>query len=238
MRFFVLFLLVVLGTCRPGSLSGSSEADYGRLREQMVATQLQARDIHDPRVLAATRKVPRHLFMPELVQAYAYEDTPLPIGEGQTISQPYMVALMTQVARPEPEDRALEIGTGSGYQAAVLAEIVSEVYSIEIVPKLARRSRQLLRELDYSNLFVREGDGYRGWPEKAPFDIILITAAAPRVPKPLTDQLTEGGRLVLPMGAVGAVQVLTLITKKEGRLERATITGVRFVPMTGRIQRE
>ena len=224
--------------CRPYSLSAGSESDYALLRAQMVATQLQVRDIQDPRVLEATRKVPRHRFVPELVRAYAYEDTPLPIGQGQTISQPYIVALMTQAARPGPEDRALEIGTGSGYQAAVLAEIVHQVYSIEIVPELARRSRQLLQELDYRNLFVREGDGYRGWPEKAPFDIILITAAAPTIPQPLTDQLAEGGRLVMPMGDVDEVQVLTLITKENDQLERTTITGVRFVPMTGRIRQE
>jgi protein-L-isoaspartate(D-aspartate) O-methyltransferase len=183
------------------------------------------------------RKVPRHLFMPVEARRYAYGDSPVPIGEEQTISQPYIVALMTQTVDPQPHQRALEIGTGSGYQAAVLAELVSTVFTMEIVPFLGERARETLEELGYDNVEVRVGDGYEGWPEEAPFDIILVTAAAEQVPEPLIEQLAEGGKLVMPVGRVGGIQALTTLTRIEGEIIRTHVTGVRFVPMTGEIQR-
>ena len=204
----------------------------------MVESQLQTRDIRNPLVLEAMKKISRHLFMPEETRRSAYTDNPVPIGERQTISQPYIVALMTQTVDPRPEHRALEIGTGSGYQAAVLAELVREVYSIEIISMLASRASRTLSQLDYKNVTVREGDGYAGWPEKAPFDIILVTAAAGTIPQPLIDQLAEGGKLVMPVGSVSGIQTLTLLTKRNGKVQRNNITGVRFVPMTGKVQRE
>ncbi|MDA2938641.1 protein-L-isoaspartate(D-aspartate) O-methyltransferase [Acidobacteria bacterium AH-259-A15] len=204
----------------------------------MVKSQLENRDIVHRRVLQAMKKVPRHLFMPAEVRHYAYIDSPVPIGEGQTISQPYIVALMTQTADPKPHHRVLEIGTGSGYQAAVLAELVREVYTIEIISVLAQRAQKTLSKLDYNNVEVLQADGYQGWPEKAPFDIILVTAAAEAIPQPLIDQLAEGGRLVMPVGKVQGIQTLTLVTKRKGKVRRARITGVRFVPMTGEAQRQ
>ncbi len=211
--------------------------EYERERKRMVASQLRARDIRSTAVLRAMEKVLRHRFMRLGTRQYAYADHPVPIGLGQTISQPYIVALMTQTAQPKYSNRALEIGTGSAYQAAVLAELVREVYTIEIVPALAERAQKVLSELGYDNVQVREGDGYRGWPERAPFDIILVTAAAKEIPAPLLEQLAEEGRLVMPVGKVGGVQALTLITKKHGKLDKTYITSVLFVPMTGQVQR-
>ena len=202
----------------------------------MVETQLESRDIQSERVLEAMKKVPRHLFMPESVRQYAYIDSPVPIDQGQTISQPYIVGLMTQTVDPKPGDRALEVGTGSGYQAAVLGELVQEVYTIEIIPDLAERAGKTLSDLGYDNVEVRQGDGYQGWPEKAPFDIILITAAPEKIPQPLIDQLAEGGRLVVPVGPQGEIQTLTLVTREKGEVKRTYITDVRFVPMTGEVQ--
>jgi len=197
---------------------------------RMVDQQLRQHDIVDPRVLAAMREVPRHRFVPPEMAAQAYDDTPLPIGYGQTISQPYIVAYMTQALEVRPEDRVLEIGTGSGYQAAVLARIAKEVYTIEIVPELAARAAGILRELGYDRVHVREGDGYAGWPEHAPFDRVIVTAAPDHIPQPLVDQLAVGGRLVIPVGDVR--QQMTIVTKtKDGVVERRTI-GVRFVPLT------
>lgn len=216
----------------------SDDESHRARRLAMVESQLAARDITNRRVFAAMRKVPRHLFVPPEVRRWAYEDTPLPIGYEQTISQPYIVALMTQSAEPDPDDRALEIGTGSGYQAAVLAELVREVYTIEIVPELCRRAAGTLRELGYTNVHVRCGDGYAGWPEQAPFEIILITAAAPRLPEPLIDQLAEDGRLVVPEGSPGGIQELVVYHKKQGKLRKQRLIPVRFVPMTGRVQQE
>ncbi len=213
-----------------------TQEEFAQQREEMVETQLKNRDISNELVLEAMRKVPRHLFMPASVRQYAYIDSPVPIGEGQTISQPYIVGLMTQTVDPRPGDRALEVGTGSGYQAAVLGELVQEVYTIEIVPVLAERAGKVLSESGYDNVEVRQGDGYQGWPEKAPFDIILITAAPEEIPKPLIDQLAEGGRLVVPVGPQGEIQTLTLVTKEKGEVKRAYITDVRFVPMTGEVQ--
>ncbi len=214
-----------------------TQEDFAQQREQMVETQLKSRDIQSERVLEAMKKVPRHLFMPASVRQYAYVDSPVPIGKGQTISQPYIVGLMTQTVDPKPGDRALEVGTGSGYQAAVLGELVQEVYTIEIIPDLAERAEKVLAESGYDNVEVRQGDGYQGWPEKAPFDIILVTAAPEIIPQPLIDQLAEGGRLVVPVGPQGEIQTLTLVTKEKGEVQRTHITGVRFVPMTGEVQR-
>ena len=239
-RFALLFLIPwVLSFCasRPIENPLTAEDDLVSQREQMVQRQLQARDIRNPRVLEAMQQVPRHLFMPAEVRPYAYGDNPVPIGEKQTISQPYIVALMTQTVDPQPHQRALEIGTGSGYQAAVLAELISEVFTIEIIPLLGERARGTLEELGYHNVEVRVGDGYQGWPEEAPFDIILVTAAADQVPEPLIEQLAEGGTLVMPVGPVGGIQALTTLTRIEGDVIRTHLTDVRFVPMTGKIQR-
>jgi protein-L-isoaspartate(D-aspartate) O-methyltransferase len=205
------------------------EKDYKSERERMVVEQIEARGIHDQMVLWATRKVQRHQFVPEGLRKTAYEDTALPIGEGQTISQPYIVALMTEVIKPHPDMKVLEIGTGSGYQAAVLAELCKSVYTIELVEILGKRARQILTRL-YKNVHVRIGDSYRGWPEVAPFDAILVTCAPTKVPQPLMDQLKEGGRMVIPVGESG-VQALCVLTKKNKRLKQQAIIPVLFVPM-------
>lgn len=211
------------------------------LRERMVTSQLMESPdgrlpVKDPRVLTAMRRVPRHLFVPEPYRLLAYGDHPLPIGEGQTISQPYIVALMTEVAQIEPGERVLEIGTGSGYHAAVLAELTEHVYTIEIVEPLARRAEETLRSLGYERVHVRVGDGYLGWPDAAPFDAILITAAAPRVPDPLIEQLAPGGCLVLPLGET--FQELVVMTKTPTGITEDTVIPVRFVPMVGKIQQQ
>jgi len=201
----------------------------------MVEEQLRARDITDQRVLAAMARVPRHQFVPRELWKQAYEDHPLPIGLGQTISQPYIVALMTQLARPTPECRALEVGLGSGYQAAVLAELCKEVYGIEILEPLATAAAKRLSKLGYKNITVRYGDGYQGWPEHAPFDIILVTAAPDHVPQPLIDQLAPGGRLVIPVGRY--YQDLLLLEKQaDGSIREENVAPVQFVPMTGEAQ--
>jgi protein-L-isoaspartate(D-aspartate) O-methyltransferase len=212
-----------------------SEPTQAARREEMVKTQLEARGIKDKAVLAALRKVPRHRFVPALWQGRAYEDGPLPIGEAQTISQPYIVAWMTELIEPKKGMRVLEIGTGSGYQAAVLAECVAEIDTIEVIPELGRKAEALLRELGYRNIRARIGDGYAGWPERAPYDAILLTAAPPDdVPKPLLDQLKVGGRLVAPVGRDD--QHLVRITRTETGLKREVLAPVRFVPMTGKVQ--
>jgi protein-L-isoaspartate(D-aspartate) O-methyltransferase len=202
----------------------------------MVEFQLEARGIGDERVLAAMGKVPRHEFVPAAYRAKAYSDQALPIGRGQTISQPYVVALMTQVLELRGDERVLEVGTGSGYQAAVLARLARSVYSIEIDRELAAEAARRLERLGYDNVHVRAGDGFFGWPEAAPFDAILITAATPRLPDRLVDQLAEGGRLVAPVGA-GGEQELTLAIKRDGTLHRRSLGGVLFVPMTGEVRR-
>jgi protein-L-isoaspartate(D-aspartate) O-methyltransferase len=185
-----------------------------------------------PRVRAALGKVERHRFVPAGQQALAYRNHPLPIGNGQTISQPYIVALSTDLVAPAPGQRVLEIGTGSGYQAAVLAEVVATVYSIELIPALGKEAAQRLKTLGYSNVEVRIGDGYKGWPEQAPFDSIVVTAAAPKVPEALVEQLKPGGRMVIPVGASGDAQQLLLIVKRpDGTVERKSVLAVRFVPL-------
>jgi protein-L-isoaspartate(D-aspartate) O-methyltransferase len=206
------------------------DTTHQHLRHRMVDEQIAARGISDPAVLEAMRTVRRHWFVPGVPPELAYADRPLPIGHRQTISQPFIVAYMTQLVRPDASDRALEVGTGSGYQAAILGEIVDSVYTIEIVPELARTASNRLAQMGYGNVRVRAGDGYRGWPEHAPFDIIVVTAAPERVPAPLIGQLAEDGRMVIPVGPEGATQQLTLITKSDGEITRERITPVRFVP--------
>jgi protein-L-isoaspartate(D-aspartate) O-methyltransferase len=197
----------------------------------MVDQQIAAREVSDPFVLAAMRSVPRHRFAPDHSPTLAYSDRPLPIGHDQTISQPYIVALMTELVKPSGSDRVLEIGTGSGYQAAVLAEIVDSVYTIEIIPELARTARARLDTLGYGNVVVRTGDGYKGWPERAPFDAIVVTAAPEDIPPPLLDQLAPGGRMIVPVGPTGRTQRLTLVTKSaNGQITRRPVAPVRFVP--------
>ncbi|MHC4739416.1 MAG: protein-L-isoaspartate(D-aspartate) O-methyltransferase [Planctomycetota bacterium] len=207
-------------------------------RIKMVNRQIRSRDVRDPNTLAAMQMVPRHSFVRPGEQRMAYNDHPLRIGLGQTISQPYIVAFMTEALNLKPDSRVLEIGTGSGYQAAVCAEIAKEVYTIEIVEPLAKSAKKLLKELGYPNVFVRAGDGYFGWPEKAPFDAIIGTAAAGRVPEPLMEQLKPGGRMILPCGREWGMQYLVLITKdKKGKVTRKNVMPVRFVPMTGQVQK-
>jgi protein-L-isoaspartate(D-aspartate) O-methyltransferase len=198
----------------------------------MVEYQLRARDITDPEVLAAFNRVPRHRFVPPALEHLAYSDEPLPIGYGQTISQPYVVALMSQLAQPKRHGRALDVGVGSGYQTAVLAELCDEVYGIEIVAPLAEAASRRLAELGYKNVEIRAGDGYRGWPEHAPFDAIIVAAAADRVPQPLVDQLAPGGRLVLPLGH-GWQELVVVEKQDDGGIRRLNYGPVAFVPMTG-----
>lgn len=201
--------------------------------KQMVETQIATRGITDPRLLAAMAAVPRHHFIPEDQRAQAYEDRPLPIGHGQTISQPYIVAFMTDALRLQPSDKVLEIGTGSGYQTAVFAEMAGEIYSIEIIEALARQAATALRDAGYEQVKTRSGDGYRGWPEAAPFDAIMVTCAPDAIPAPLIGQLAEGGRMIIPVGPRDAPQQLILLLKTGGKIERQEVLPVRFVPMTG-----
>ena len=204
---------------------------FAEKREKMVHEQIEARGIKNQTVIQALRKVPRHLFIPENYRDMAYDDAPIPIGEGKTISQPYIVAYMTEALKIRPTYRILEIGTGSGYQSAILAELAREVYSIEILPELAQRAQQLLGTLGYSNVHIRIGDGYLGWPEKAPFDAIILTAAPPSIPSPLLDQLSEGGRLIAPVGI--DFQQLVLLRKTKEGIQKQNLLPVRFVSMTG-----
>jgi protein-L-isoaspartate(D-aspartate) O-methyltransferase len=201
-------------------------------REAMVTAQIEGRGVRDPAVLAAMRRVPRHRFVPPALRRLAYEDHPLPIGLDQTISQPYIVALMTELCRPRPGMKVLEVGTGSGYQAAVLAEIVDTVHTIEILPELGRSADATLRQLGYRNVEVHIGDGFEGWPAAAPYDAIVVTAAPSSIPPPLLDQLAVGGRLVIPVGSMD--QELLVVTKTEQGVARESVIPVRFVPMTGK----
>jgi protein-L-isoaspartate(D-aspartate) O-methyltransferase len=218
--------------CSPAR-DGTDEA-FTRAREQMVESQIEARGVRDPRTLAAMRKVPRHLFVPPAQAGQAYADHPLPIGHGQTISQPYIVAFMTEALGLAGGETVLEVGTGSGYQAAVLAQIAARVHTIEIVAPLAEEAARLLNRLGHANVEVRAGDGYLGWPEAAPFDAIMVTAAAPRIPEPLKAQLKDGGRLVLPVG--DEWQELVVVTRRGDRFEERQVLPVRFVPMTGKVR--
>jgi len=211
----------------------TKEDVYKSAAERMVAEQIEVREIKDKKVLRAMRTVPRHEFVPEEFKPYAYEDRPLPIGCGQTISQPYIVALMTELLGLDGEDKVLEVGTGSGYQAAILSEIVREVYTIEIFEELGTSAKRRLKDLDYSNVTVRIGDGYYGWPEEAPFDAVIVTCAATHIPPPLIAQLKEGGRMCIPVGGVFQIQNLMLIEKRDGKITSKNILPVRFVPMLG-----
>jgi protein-L-isoaspartate(D-aspartate) O-methyltransferase len=238
-------VLVVFGvalaatTPRSGAQAvGASAADYRQARERMVREEIEGRGIHDPRVLGAMRKIPRELFVPPGQQSNAYVDLPLEIGYGQTITEPYLVAFMSEALKLKSTDRVLEIGTGSGYQAAVLAELVRQVYTIEIVEPLAKLAADRLRRLGYSNVQVRAGDGYHGWPEAAPFDAIILTAAPPeRVPQPLIDELRVGGRLISPVGGSESDQDLILIRRTESGANEQVLLPVHFVPMTGEAQK-
>ncbi len=207
-------------------------------RKRMVDRQIRARDVKDPNVLKAMQIVPRHAFVPRRQQQSAYMDFPLPIEHNQTISQPYIVAFMTDSLKLRPDSKVLEIGTGSGYQAAVCAEIAREVYTIEIVEGLAKTAKERLEKLGYKNVFVKAGDGFFGWPEKGPFDAIIGTAAAKRIPEPLLEQLKPGGRMIIPTGSAFGFQYLELVAKdKEGKIRKSRVMPVRFVPMTGEVQK-
>jgi protein-L-isoaspartate(D-aspartate) O-methyltransferase len=234
--WLALALLLLSGCGLAEGAGNGGSRSLVQARNAMVERQLAARDIRDERVLEAMRKVRRHRYAPDLEPARAYEDRPHSIGEGQTISQPYIVALMSQLAEVEPPCKVLEVGTGSGYQAAVLAEMGCTVYTIEIVEPLARRARRILESEGYGGrVRTRVGDGYRGWPEQAPFDAVVVTAAAPRVPRPLLEQLREGGRLVIPVGE--GWQMLEVHRRTKAGFELEKITSVRFVPMTGEVRR-
>jgi protein-L-isoaspartate(D-aspartate) O-methyltransferase len=244
MRFAMVPLLVAfLFRCAPQRDEASNPADESaqggivalqQAHEEMVRDQIAARGVHDARVLAALRDVPRHFFVPPEMLRYAYADTPLPIGYGQTISQPYVVAFMTEALEPKPDDRVLEIGTGSGYQAAVLARLCRDVYSMEIVEPLAREAAERLERLGYANIHLRTGDGYRGWPEAAPFDGIIVTAAPEKIPQALLEQLRVGGRMIVPVGR--GDQTLVRIRRTPKGFAQESLMLVRFVPMVSEDQ--
>lgn len=246
MKFLILLLVLPLvflpfacirqkGTGE-AKAAGSEEDEYAFARKRMVSRQIVSRGVSDKLVLAAMRKVARHKFVPKEMVQYAYEDRPLPIGEEQTISQPYIVALMTELLELEGGERVLEIGTGSGYQAAILAEIAGEVYTIEIIESLAMTAEKRLEEVGYENITVKFGDGYQGWEEHAPFDGVIVTAAPDHIPQPLVDQLKVGGRMVIPVGDL--FQELKLLTKTEDGVKEKNVIPVRFVPMTGEAQQK
>ncbi|MBK6285644.1 MAG: protein-L-isoaspartate(D-aspartate) O-methyltransferase [Draconibacterium sp.] len=221
--YILLFTLISFPSCAQNS-------DFAELRQHMVRTQIETRGISDPKVLKAFQKVERHRFvLPEYLPK-AYEDYPLPIDEGQTISQPYIVAFMTESLDLKPSDKILEIGTGSGYQAAILAEICDSVFTIEIFPKLGEKASNIFSELGYKNIFSKIGDGYKGWPENAPFDAIIVTCSPSHIPQPLKEQLAEGGRMIIPIGSYPS-QSLVLLEKQKGKIKQKKILPVRFVPM-------
>lgn len=224
-----MLLVYILAVALPVE---AQENRYDRLRDRMVRSQLEGRDIRDQATLDAMRRVPRHLFVTDDHRSRAYADRPLPIGHGQTISQPYIVALMTQLASVRPGDRALEIGTGSGYQAAVLAELIDHVYTVEIVEPLAEWGASNLRSAGYHGVRVRHADGYYGWEEHAPFDAIIVTAAASSIPPPLIEQLADGGTMIIPVGSPFRTQMLTLVRREGERITTEQIAPVRFVPFT------
>jgi protein-L-isoaspartate(D-aspartate) O-methyltransferase len=228
----------IVGTalgCSVNRTAADTPESFEQARERMVSEQIEARGVRNARVLAAMGRVPRHEFVPFEQRTYAYEDHPLPIGYGQTISQPYIVAVMSEALELDGSEKVLEIGTGSGYQAAVLAELAAEVYTIEIVEPLAERAANDLKRLGFEKLHVRAGDGYRGWPEAAPFDAIIVTAAPDHIPQPLVDQLAVGGRLVIPVGRM--IQELVLITRDEQGVRHEDLLAVRFVPMVGEAEK-
>jgi protein-L-isoaspartate(D-aspartate) O-methyltransferase len=233
-RSFVLPVCAVAVACEPAPIVRAENLTDARQR--MVREQIAARDVKDPRVLQALETVPRHEFVPAELRGSAYEDRPLPIGHGQTISQPYIVALMSEQLMLKPNAQVLEIGTGSGYQAAVLGQLAAEVYTIEIVSPLASRAWETLRRLGYHNVHVSPGDGYQGWPDAAPFDAIIVTCAPDHVPEPLVEQLKEGGRMVIPVGDFGA-QELYVLEKRDGKIKKKAVLPVRFVPMTGKAEK-
>jgi len=220
----ILFLFFALGF--------QQKTDYKAAREKMVNSQIKARGIQDPYTLAAMRSVPRHKFVPKDIIDKAYRDSPLPIGYGQTISQPYIVAFMTEIINPKKDFKVLEIGTGSGYQAAILAHIVDSVYTIEIIEALFIQSKMRLDDLNYDNILVKNADGYHGWEEKGPFDAIVVTAAAEFVPPPLIKQLKEGGKMIIPVGTPFTTQQLLFVEKKGGKIKTKNLMFVRFVPFT------
>lgn len=228
---FVLGLLIMMSVFLFPLVLGadSPETLFAQKRKAMVENQIKSRGIKDPRILDAMLKVKRHRFVPPHIRHSAYEDYPLPIGEGQTISQPYIVALMSELLAPKSTERILEIGTGSGYQTAILAELAGEVYTIEILEPLARQSERLLKELNYKNIKVKIGDGFLGWPESFPYDGIIVTCAPEKIPPPLLEQLAEGGRLVIPVGRYW--QDLKLVRKIKNRIKEEDVIPVRFVPM-------
>lgn len=234
----ILFLLITLSRPSPAGEDTEGYDPYFVDRMRMVATDIEGRGINDKKVLKAMRTIKRHLFVPPQSRSASYSDYPLPIGEGQTISQPYIVALMTEKLALKGGEKVLEIGTGSGYQAAVLADIGAEVRTIEIIGKLADSARERLHDLGFTKVKVRCGDGYFGWPEEAPFDAIIVTAAANHIPLPLLRQLKEGGRLIIPLGSTTYYQTLTLVTNAPGGIQVEHITGVAFVPMTGKMLEE
>lgn len=245
--FFVFFIsFFFLATCKASEETPTVSAKdtssvidhYTKTRLRMVDKQIVSRGVRDRNVLNAMKKIPRHKFVDGGLWGKAYGDHPLPIDEGQTISQPYIVALMSEALNLKPTDRVLEIGTGSGYQAAVLAEIVKEVYSIEIRKRLKESSSSLLKDLGYENIKIKHADGYFGWEEYAPFDAIIITASANHIPPPLIKQLKEGGRLIIPLGRTLYYQTLMLLNKKEGKLDMEQMGGVAFVPMTGEVKKK
>lgn len=237
MLFLTGVILFGLISCKEEEMDKdkSPEDIYSKLRERMVVEQIESRGVHNKLVLDAMRKVPRHLFIPSAYIDLAYDDAPLPIGEDQTISQPYIVALMTELLGLKGGEKVLEIGTGSGYQAAILAGIAKEVYTIEIIPSLAGSAKERLEKMGYKNITVRCGDGYIGWEEHAPFDGIIVTAAPVQIPQPLIDQLAIGGRLVIPVGDY--FQELVLVTKTKEGIKKQNVTPVRFVPMTGEAEK-
>lgn len=235
----IIFILLINGkNIEKGKGIADESGKFAELRKNMVEQQLRSRGINDEKVLDVMGNVERHKFVPEPLKSNAYDDNPLPIGYGQTISQPYIVALMTQSLDAGENDKVLEIGTGSGYQAAVLAELVKEVYTIEIIKELAYAAEDRLNNLGYKNINVKNADGYFGWGEFAPYDAIIVTAAANHIPPPLLQQLKDNGKLIIPLGSTLTFQTLTLATKKGDDLETEFITGVRFVPLTGELQKK
>jgi protein-L-isoaspartate(D-aspartate) O-methyltransferase len=229
--------LAVAGRGAPPEDAKKGETDHQAARNRMVQRHLVERGIKNPRVLDAFRTVPRHRFLPPESRRLAYDDESIPIGEGQTITPPYDVAFMTEVLDPKPTDKVYEVGTGSGYQAAILSRLVKEVYSVEIHKPLSERATQVLSDVGYTNVHTRHGDGYAGWPEAAPFDAIIVTCAPEKIPPPLVEQLKDGGRMVIPLGG-RFNQVVHLVTKKDGKLTDRELRPTLFVPMTGRAQRE